>query len=97
MEVVMGLALGAGALLLVKKGRPIVKGAVGWTARKTGWVASRVRASIDRTRQVARAEFERGRAEALAEAERANSNGTGNGAARAPVASTTSPTSDAVT
>jgi hypothetical protein len=75
MEVVMGLALGAGALLLVKRGRPMFRAAVGWTARKSGWIASRVQESIKSTRAVAREEYERGRAEATAES-RASTNGT---------------------
>jgi hypothetical protein len=69
MEVVLlGLALGAGALFFAKRGRPVAKAAVGWTARKTGFIASRVQASIDRTKAVAREEYERGRAEAWKEA-----------------------------
>jgi hypothetical protein len=78
MEVFMGLALGAGALLLAKKGRPMVRAAVGWTARKSGWIASRVRASVDDAKAVARDEFARGRAEALAKTERASTNGASN-------------------
>jgi hypothetical protein len=75
MEVVMGLALGAGALLFVKKARPMIRRAVGWTARKSGWIASRVKASVDDAKAVARDEFARGRAEALAASERASANG----------------------
>jgi hypothetical protein len=75
MEVIMGLALGAGALLLVKKGRPMVRAAVGWTARKSGWIASRVKASVDDAKAMARDEYARGRAEALAVSEHALSNG----------------------
>jgi hypothetical protein len=62
--VLVGLALGGGALYLVKRGRGVVHATVGWTARKTGWLASRVRLSIDETRAVAREQYERGRREA---------------------------------
>jgi hypothetical protein len=72
MEVVMGLALGAGALLLAKRGRPAVRKAVGWAARKTGWIAGRVRTSIDEAKTMAREEFERGRADAKSEPARSN-------------------------
>ena len=59
----LGIALGAGALFVAKRGRGAVKSAVGWTARQSGWLAGRVRTSLDETRTVARAQFERGRVE----------------------------------
>jgi hypothetical protein len=77
MEVLMGLALGVGVLVLAKRGRGAVKSAVGWTARRSGWVASRVRSSLDRTRAHARDEFERGRQEAMAAPQETPGNGTG--------------------
>jgi hypothetical protein len=66
MEVLMGLALGAGALLFARRGRAVVRSAVGWTARRSGWVATRVQSSIERTRALAREEYERGRRDAIA-------------------------------
>ena len=62
--VLLGLALGAGALYVAKRGRGAMQSAVGWTARKSGWLASRVRSSLDETRAVAREQYERGRKEA---------------------------------
>ena len=62
----LGIALGAGALLVAKRGRGAIQNAVGWTARKGGWLAGRVRTSLDETRTVARAQFERGRVESAA-------------------------------
>jgi hypothetical protein len=62
--VLLGMALGAGAIYLAKRGRKVTHSAVGWTARKTGWIAGRVRSSLDEARAVARAQYERGRQEA---------------------------------
>ena len=64
--VLLGIALGAGALYVARQGRGAMHAAVGWTARKSGWLASRVRSTIDETRAVARAQYERGRNEAIA-------------------------------
>ena len=64
----LGIALGAGALYVAKRGRGAVQHAVGWTARKGGWLAGRVRTSLDETRATARAQFERGRIESVAAA-----------------------------
>jgi hypothetical protein len=64
--VLLGLALGAGAVYLAKRGRGAMHSALGWTARKTGWVAGRVRSSLDEARTVARAQYEQGRLEASA-------------------------------
>jgi hypothetical protein len=75
MEVVFGLAVGAGVLYFAKRGGTAVRGVVGWTARKTGWIASRVRTSVDETRAVAREQYERGRAEAKSDPVRVTTNG----------------------
>jgi hypothetical protein len=64
MEVVMGLVVGAGALLLAKRGRKAMTSAIGWTARKGGWVAGRVRSSLSDTAQIAREQYQRGRMDA---------------------------------
>jgi hypothetical protein len=58
------MALGAGAIYFAKRGRSATHSAVGWTARKTGWIAGRVRSSLDEARAVARSQYERGRQEA---------------------------------
>lgn len=85
---IFGLALGAGALFVAKRGRGALQGAVGWSARKGGWLAGRVRMSLDETSALARAEFERGRRESAA-APRGTlplSEGEGTGGLTAPVA-----------
>lgn len=89
--VLLGLALGAGALYVVKRGRGAMQKAVGWTARRTGWIASRVRSSLDETKAVAREQYERGRLEASANPVIAPASSTkGDGSAHA---SSTSPMS----
>jgi hypothetical protein len=55
--------------------------AIGWSARKSGWVAGRVRSSLSETAQEARTQYERGRQEA---AHRQGTNGTTNGASHVP-------------
>jgi hypothetical protein len=75
MEVVVGFVACAGAILLAKRGGKSMRSAIGWTARKSGWVASRVRASLHETAAVAREQYERGRVEAMTEAALARGNG----------------------
>jgi hypothetical protein len=75
MEVVLGFVAAAGAYWIAKRGGKSVRSAVGWTARKSGWVASRVRASLHETAAVAREQYERGRVEATAATELARVNG----------------------
>jgi hypothetical protein len=80
MEVVMGLVLGAGALLLAKRGRKAVASTIGWTARKSGWVAGRVRSSLHEATQIARDQYERGRLDAARGRAPSMANTTTNGA-----------------
>jgi hypothetical protein len=63
-KVVEGLvifALGAGTVWVAQHGRKQAKDAVGWIARQSGWVLSRVRSDIATARRVAREEFKRAR------------------------------------
>lgn len=48
-------------MLAAQRGRKHAKKAVGWVARQSGWLVSRVRTEIDTARKVARDEFERAR------------------------------------
>lgn len=61
MEGIIIFALGAGAVLVAQRGRKRAKSAIGWVARQSGWVVSRVRSDIDTAKRVAREEFERAR------------------------------------
>jgi hypothetical protein len=54
-------ALGAGTVWVAQKGRKQAKDAVGWIARQSGWIASRVRSDIAAARRVAHDEFKRAR------------------------------------
>ena len=83
MEGLFLFALGAGAVLAAQRGRKHAKKAVGWVARQSGWLVSRVRSEIDTARQVARDEFERAReanpapiVEVVVPSERVSPNGT---------------------
>lgn len=57
----VGLAVGAGAWLARRSGLT-GRVAVGFVARKSGFVAGRVRAEIAATQAIAREQYERGRA-----------------------------------
>ncbi len=61
MEGLILFALGAGSVFVAQRGRKHAKKAVGWVARQSGWLVSRVRSEIDTARKVARDEFERAR------------------------------------
>lgn len=63
MEGIIIFALGAGAAVLARRGRKPVKSAIGWVARQSGYIVSRVRGDIDIAKRVARDEFERARAQ----------------------------------
>jgi hypothetical protein len=59
--VILAIVLGTGAFYVAKQGRGAMRSAVGWSARQMGWLASQVKSSLDETRDVARAQYERGR------------------------------------
>lgn len=81
--ITLGIAIGAGAVLLAKNGRKRVKSAIGWAARQSGWIVARVKSDVATARRVAREEFERERAanphpavDVVVPSERVNANGT---------------------
>jgi hypothetical protein len=57
----LGIAIGAGAILLARNGRARAKSAIGWVARQSGWLAGRIRSDIDSAQRLARDEFVRQR------------------------------------
>lgn len=57
----LGIAIGAGAVLLAKNGRSRAKTAIGWVARQSGWLVARVKTDVEAARRLAREEFERER------------------------------------
>jgi hypothetical protein len=59
--VILAIVLGTGAFYVAKRGRGATESVVGWTARQMGWLSSQVRMSLDETRTLARAQYERGR------------------------------------
>lgn len=59
--ITLGIAIGAGAMLLAKNGRKRAKAAIGWAARQSGWLVARVRSDVAMAKEVAREEFERER------------------------------------
>jgi len=58
----MVLALGAGGVYAVKRGRGAIRRAVGWTAEKAGFISGRVQETLAETRRLARERYEEGRA-----------------------------------
>lgn len=66
MEAIMlGAAIGAGAMLVLRHGREGTKKLLGWTARQAGWISERVNASVDGARRVVREQYQKGRDETL--------------------------------
>jgi hypothetical protein len=61
MEVVlMVLALGAGGVYAVKRGRKGLRSAVGWTAEKAGFITGRLQETLAETTQIAKTRYEEG-------------------------------------
>lgn len=63
--ITLGIAIGVGATLALKRGRVVARSLVGWSARQAGWIASRVSAAVEDARATTRREYERGRNENL--------------------------------
>ena len=61
----LGVAIGAGAVALLKRSRVTLKAAVGWTARTAGWVSGQAASAIATTQKHARDQYARGREENL--------------------------------
>jgi hypothetical protein len=60
--ITLGFVVGVGVTLLVKRGGPRIKKAVGWTARQSGWIAARAATAVEDARQKLRDQYARGRA-----------------------------------
>ncbi len=58
----MVLALGAGGVYAVKRGRGAIRRPVGWTAERAGFISGRVQETLAETRRLARERYEEGRA-----------------------------------
>ncbi len=65
MEVLLGYLLGIGTVAAIARRGDTAKSAIAWAARQAGALSGKVAASLDRTAQVAREEYQRGREEQL--------------------------------
>ena len=63
--IILGVAIGAGAALVLKRSRATVKSALGWSARTAGWVSARAASAIATTEKHVRDQYARGREENL--------------------------------
>jgi len=61
MEGLILIALGAGVVIAVQKGRKPAKKVLGWVARQGGFLAGRVKTDIERAKKFTRDEFSRAR------------------------------------
>jgi hypothetical protein len=59
--ILLGVAIGAGAVLVLKRSKLAVRGALGWTARTAGKISGQVVASIDATKRHVRDQYSKGR------------------------------------
>lgn len=59
--VILGIALGAGAVWAARHGRKALRQAVGWTAETTGFITGQVRTALEEARKVAHERYELGR------------------------------------
>jgi hypothetical protein len=64
--ILLGIAIGAGAVLALKNGRERGKKLVGWAARHAGTVSGQVNAAVEAARRVAREQYAKGREDNLA-------------------------------
>jgi hypothetical protein len=60
MELIIAFVLGAGTIMAGKRGSRLLKDAVGWTARRTGYFSKHASLALDAARRMARQEFARG-------------------------------------
>ena len=61
MDWIIAFVLGAGTVMAGKRGSRLVKDAIGWSARRTGYFSKQAAIALDAARRVARQEFTRGR------------------------------------
>jgi hypothetical protein len=59
--ILLGVAIGAGAVLVLKRSKLAVRGALGWTARTAGKLTGQVAQAIDASKRHVRDEYARGR------------------------------------
>jgi len=64
--ILLGFALGAGTVYVVRRSRAQLKAAAGWTVRQVGWVSGQVTNAVDQARRTVREHYQRGREENLA-------------------------------
>ena len=63
--ILLGVAIGAGAVAVLKRSRTSLKAALGWSARTAGWVSGQAASAIESTKELVRAQYQRGREENL--------------------------------
>jgi hypothetical protein len=61
MDLIIAFVLGAGSVVAGKRGTRLLKAALGWTARRTGYISKQASKAIDAARCTARDEFARGK------------------------------------
>jgi hypothetical protein len=65
--ITLGIAIGAGAVLVLQRSRTGLRKVLGWSARQSGWVSAQVAAAVDGAKRVLRDEYQRGREQTLSE------------------------------
>jgi hypothetical protein len=57
----LGFALGAGSVIVWRRGRERLRAAARWTVRHAGWVSGQVAQAVDAAKVTLREEYARGR------------------------------------